>query len=382
MESSNYTTVFHNESYNNSSLIDLGGYSDFEVKLFYYLWTYVIPIVYSIIILLGTVGNSMVIYVILCRPKMRTTINFLLFNLAVADIAFLVTCVTFQAHKYAASNWTFSDAVCKLAQYSLYVTSYVTVYSLLAVAMLRYLTVVWSTATVHLRTKRNVIIVCVCIWIAVLLVNIPTLLRHRVNVMFGYVYCGVDAEHVPAVFITFFIFAYLLPLGGIFIIYVLLIRYLRKKQRSSSVRSESSAAKTTRASRTVAIVIGAFALLWFPSHAQNLVFFIFGVPQSTTFEIFRCIFHAMSYANSVVNPIIYNFASDDFRCAFKQVLTCRCCCAPPSPTAVSVGTAHFRSSYSHRVTDACDCAMLNGEDDVTVEVVTGTPECDENEAKV
>ena len=352
-----------NDSSNSSAAGgDLSRYSRFDILMTYYLWTYAIPIYYSLIIVLGTVGNSMVIFVILYRKKMRTTVNMMLLNLAFADIAFLVTCVPFQAHKYAASTWDFPDAVCKLAQYSLFVTAYVTVYTLMSIALLRYFTVVWSGETAHLRTKRNVVIVCVGIWVVMLLVNIPTLLRHRVHLSTGgYEFCGMDTEAMATIITTFFVFAYLLPLAAILLIYVLLIRYLRNKQRSSSVRSQSQS-KTTRASRTVIIVIAAFAILWLPSHAQSL-FFTYGfIPQATVYEIFRSFFHSMSYANSVVNPIIYNFSSDDFRSAFKQLLSCSCQQAPATTSSSAGCDLRLRTnSYSLRVTDVGDCTPLREE---------------------
>jgi len=85
----------------------------------------------------GTVGNGLVIYIILSRPSMQSATNVLVVNLALADISFLVVCVPFNAYKYAADAWPFGDVLCKLVQYLLYVTAYVTIYTLVAVSALR-----------------------------------------------------------------------------------------------------------------------------------------------------------------------------------------------------------------------------------------------------
>ena len=40
---------------------------EFTVKFYYYLWTFVAPAAFGLITLIGTVGNSLVVYVILSK---------------------------------------------------------------------------------------------------------------------------------------------------------------------------------------------------------------------------------------------------------------------------------------------------------------------------
>ena len=68
--------------------------SFYDQELFYfYLWTVATPTVFAAITAVGTVGNLMVIYVILSRPTMRSVTNLLLVSLAIADVAFLTVCI-------------------------------------------------------------------------------------------------------------------------------------------------------------------------------------------------------------------------------------------------------------------------------------------------
>ena len=50
----------------------------------------VIPFISTLIMCVGVVGNSMVIYVIVTKAQMQNVVNLLLLNLAIADIAFVV----------------------------------------------------------------------------------------------------------------------------------------------------------------------------------------------------------------------------------------------------------------------------------------------------
>lgn len=68
--------------------------SDYE--LFYrhtVTLTAVYCVAYVIVFLVGLIGNSFVIAVVLRSPKMRTTTNFFIVNLAMADILVIVFCL-------------------------------------------------------------------------------------------------------------------------------------------------------------------------------------------------------------------------------------------------------------------------------------------------
>jgi len=104
------------------------------------LLVYVAPSLFCLISIVGVIGNSFVIYVITSTAHMRASAtNLLLLNLAVADLYFLIVCAPFMAYKYATLSWTFGDMACKLVGFSTYTSSYVTVYTLVAISVLRYI---------------------------------------------------------------------------------------------------------------------------------------------------------------------------------------------------------------------------------------------------
>jgi len=77
-----------------------------------YIWVLqgiVAPSLFSIIICLGVGGNSLVIYVIVSRERMRTVTNILLLNLAVADLFFLLFVPSFTAYQFATARWPFGN---------------------------------------------------------------------------------------------------------------------------------------------------------------------------------------------------------------------------------------------------------------------------------
>ena len=70
----------------------------------YLLYEVTVPILYGIVTVLGVTGNGLVIYVIVSKERMRTVTNFLLLNLAVADLSFVVVIPPCTAYVFAANR--------------------------------------------------------------------------------------------------------------------------------------------------------------------------------------------------------------------------------------------------------------------------------------
>lgn len=93
-----------------------------------------------------------------------------------------------------------------------------------------------------------------------------------------------------------------------------------KVVRKHAKTSRSKFKRETKAAKTLAIIVGAFMLCWFPFFTMYLVeaFCISCIPP-----LMFSIFIWLGYCNSALNPCIYAMFSRDFRYAFKMLLTCR-----------------------------------------------------------
>jgi allatostatin receptor len=199
-----------------------------HVRFYTVLWTIIVPILFSMIIFIGVVGNGLVIAVIIRTKKLHTSTNKFLVNLALSDILFLACCVPFQTYKFASLKWPFGEIWCKIIQYLLFISTYVTIWTLVCIAGIRYVILVKRNSRVRMLLNGMCVEICMCLWIVMFFVHVPTFNAHKVNDVQDYNYCGIVPNLTEPVLLSFFICAYLVPLGLISIFYLLVIYHLKR----------------------------------------------------------------------------------------------------------------------------------------------------------
>ena len=335
--------------YPNESMPDYDYEASFDVLFYHYLWGYVVPIIFALVITAGVTGNVLVLYVILTQVHMRTHTNLLLVNLACADLSFLLIGAPMTAYKYAAATWGLGQIVCKVSMYFTYVPACVTVYTLVAISAQRYVLIVNSSSR-RLQSPRSTVMLSSFIWVVMLGLNAPELFIHRVNSLGTYQYCGLMPEAITPLFAAFFLVAYALPLCLICVLYLLIMGHLRRKRLSCASNAQE---RTAHVARVVTTVVLVFGVSWLPLHVQSLVALVTRLPDGAWYELLRILWNCMAYGNSCANPFIYTFVSREFRKAFRQAV----CCTRGSGRRYTMTDARYNTEMTNMVTDNNGCAL-------------------------
>ena len=115
------------------------------------------------------------------NPRMKNTTNLLILNLAVADLLFILVCVPFTASDYVLMYWPFGLFWCRTVQYIIYVSAYVSIYTLVLMAGDRFLAVVFPISSLTIRTITNAKVLISLTWVITIASNIPIWLTHNLQ---------------------------------------------------------------------------------------------------------------------------------------------------------------------------------------------------------
>ncbi|KAK9887507.1 hypothetical protein WA026_023057 [Henosepilachna vigintioctopunctata] len=138
------------------------------------------------------------------------------------------------------------------------------------------------------------------------------------------------------------VFSYTFPLLFMSIAYLQIIRVLwRSGQISHQVvdvagrqsnsfamnmntTTEGQLKSRKKAAKMLVAVVIMFAICYFPVHLFSLLRLTVGLKNSETNRALAMISHWLCYANSAVNPIIYNFMSGKYRKEFRRAFEHGC----------------------------------------------------------
>ncbi|KAI5093047.1 galanin receptor type 1, partial [Silurus meridionalis] len=323
---------------------------------------------FALIFALGVLGNSVVIAVLARRRPgaPRGTTNIFILNLSVADLSYLLFCVPFQATVYVLPTWVLGAFLCKFTHYFFTVSMLVSIFTLSAMSVDRYVAIVHSRRCSGVRVARHAVRAIAVIWALSLAMAAPV--AHHQNIIRreeNATYCWElwpSARDRKIYVVCTFVFGYLLPLLLICFCYASVLNHLHKKLKNMSKKSEASKKKLKKrvccmntavdvlfsspqalvcvyvlyciliyeyvcvfpqTAQTVLVVVVVFCLSWLPHHIVHLWVEFGSFPLNQASFMFRVIAHCLAYSNSSVNPIIYAFLSENFRKAYKQVFKCQ-----------------------------------------------------------
>ncbi|ELK11144.1 Galanin receptor type 1 [Pteropus alecto] len=227
--------------------------------------------VFGLIFALGVLGNCLVITV-LARSgpgKRRSTTNLFILNLSIADLAYLLFCIPFQATVYALPTWVLGAFICKFTHYFFTVSMLVSIFTLAAMSVDRYVAIVHSRRSSSLRVSRNALLGVGCIWALSVAMASPVAYHQRLfhRDASNQTFCWEqwpDQRHKKAYVLCTFVFGYLLPLLLICFCYAKVLNHLHKKLKNMSKKSEASKKKVNSVPATSPLTTHSASVLGCP----------------------------------------------------------------------------------------------------------------------
>lgn len=281
-----------------------------------------IPLIYVTVCVVGLVGNTLVIHIVLRYSQAESVTNIYILNLAIADELFMLG-LPFLAVQNGLLSWPFGSLMCRLVMTVDAINQFTSIFCLTVMSIDRYLAVVHPLQSSRWRQPRVAKAVNATVWAVSFVVVLPVVVFAGVLQDDGN--CSIvwpePAEVWKAAFIIYTAtVGFFGPLTVICLCYLLIVVKVRssgRRVRSTSIRRRKSERKITR---MVVIVVAVFVLCWLPFYVLNIVNLLVLLPGE-----FRGLYYfvvVLSYANSCANPILYGVLSDNFKRGFRKAL-CR-----------------------------------------------------------
>ncbi|XP_016410591.1 G-protein coupled receptor 39-like [Sinocyclocheilus rhinocerous] len=319
-----------------------------EVKIF-------LTVLYSLILVLGILGNSVTIHVSQRLQRsgyLQKSVTDHMLSLACSDL--LVLLIGMPVELYSAVWFPFSsssgDAACRIYSFLFEACSYATVLNIASLSFERYLAICHPFRYKALSGRRSTALLLGA-WICSVLVALPLLVATGTEGLApegqqgpaqNLTFCTNLSQHWvmyrTSIFTAFAL--YLLVLSAVAFMCRAMIAVLRAPMgpnesgasgaAHSAPKHESARLKAARKQTILFLVLIVCALLvcWMPNQIRRLM--TAAVPKSAwTVSYLRSyvklhpVADSFFYLSSVLNPLLYNLSSRQFRSAFLQTLLCR-----------------------------------------------------------
>ncbi|XP_053450150.1 C-X-C chemokine receptor type 5 isoform X1 [Nycticebus coucang] len=293
------------------------------------------PVAYSLIFLLGLMGNVLVLVILERHRQTRSSTETFLFHLAVADLL-LVFILPFAVAE-GSVGWVLGTFLCKTVFALHKINFYCSSLLLACIAVDRYLAIVHAIHAYRHRRLISIHITCSTIWLSGFIFALPEILFAKVSQPHqndSLQHCTFSQESQAETY-AWFISRFLYHLGGFLLpmlvmcwCYVGVVHRLRQAQRRP---------QRQKAVRVAILVTSIFFLCWSPYH---IVIFLDTLARlkavgnscelnsSLPMAITTCEF--LGLAHCCLNPMLYTFAGVKFRSDLSRLLTKLGCAGPAS----------------------------------------------------
>ncbi|KAM9266046.1 neuromedin-U receptor 2 [Cariama cristata] len=334
-------------------------------------------LVYTLIFVVGVVGNFLVCLVILKHRNMKTPTNYYLFSLAVSDLLVLLFGMPLEVYEmWSNYPFLFGPIGCYFKTALFETVCFASILNVTTVSVERYIAILHPFRAKLESTRKRALRTIVVLWVLSVLFALPNTGTHGIMLQYfpngtlvpGSATCTVVMPmwiYNCIVQITSFLF-YVLPMGVISVLYYLMGLRLKGDKSLEVEEMTVNVQRPSRKSVTkmLFVLVMVFGICWAPFHIDRL-FFSFVVewtePLANVFNLIHVVSGVFFYLSSAVNPIIYNLLSQRFRMAFLSVIS-PCCkhWAPNHPASRIPAQQSIFMVEDHNLVDSAEDTSLPG----------------------
>ncbi|XP_066967300.1 neuropeptide F receptor-like [Macrobrachium rosenbergii] len=300
---------------------------------------YCLIVAYSLLIILGATGNSLVVVAVIRKPTMRTARNVFIINLAISDLLLCMVTMPLTLVEILSQYWPLGDHpfLCKLVGTLQATSTFVSTISITAIALDRYQVIVYPTKQ-SLKTV-GAVLTLLLIWVVSFILALPlflwrTLTHHVINLpnLYSVNFCFEEwpTTHGGGYYSVFVIIVqYCLPIVTVSVSYAMICRKLKGRMVTTSVRNSKKVERDDRRMKKTNTLLIAIALIfclsWLPLNLYNLIVDFYNPFESTeNMLVVYAVCHMMGMSSACSNPLMYGWLNENFRKEFLELFGILC----------------------------------------------------------
>ncbi|BFG06436.1 neuropeptide CCHamide-2 receptor [Drosophila madeirensis] len=302
--------------------------------------TYIVSVLYTLIFIVGVLGNGTLVIIFFRHRSMRNIPNTYILSLALADLLVILVCVPVATIVYTQDSWPFERNMCRITEFFKDISIGVSVFTLTALSGERYCAIVNPLR--KLQTKPLTVFTAVIIWIMAILLGMPSFLVSDIEVYPMPTAAGngtikvcspfrskIYAKYMMAAKASIY---YVVPLCIIAVLYIMMAKRLHMSARDMpgeqlSVQSRTQARARRHVARMVVAFVVVFFICFFPYYVFELWYHFYPTAEEdfdSFWHMVRIVGFCTSFLNSCVNPVALYCVSGVFRQHFNRYLCCMC----------------------------------------------------------
>ncbi|MEE6511130.1 hypothetical protein FKM82_017562 [Ascaphus truei] len=282
------------------------------------------PVAFSLIFVLGLVGNILVVLTFSCYKRTKSMTDVFLLNMAIADIMFVFT-LPFWAVYYHEKEWVFRDFMCKLVRSIYAINLNCSMLLLACVGIDRYVAIVQVTKSFRFRATAMAYkrVICLFVWLISVCLSSTTYSFTTFYKINDSRVCEANYQNNStartwklAVLAVQISIGFFIPLLVIVFCYSFIIKTLLQAQNS----------QRHKAIRVVVAVVAVFLFCQVP---YNVLLMEKAVELSSNnhscdgrikIAYARFITETLAFFHCCLNPVIYAFVGVQFRNYFVKIM--------------------------------------------------------------
>ena len=274
------------------------------------MWFWITSLLLTTIAILG---NTLVLYLIITRRRLRTKANWFLFSLAVADLSL--------AAVFIPPHFRCQIADCSHHEVILYLVSYfgdVSVTSMMAVTVDRYCAIVLPLKYTSIMTQKTIALLLMTAWLTPLILDtIPTLVLSNEDI--PQLTSMVIFQFTPCIFLATATRKIIKIANNHARRTSILLKQLKFNRPSQRLRGKSEVSSA----RLITIMVGIFLACYISQSLSSLCACFPSCEESQPEQVVRYVLSFLLIINSGANPFVYALFKRDIKEECSRVFLCK-----------------------------------------------------------